>query len=315
MATPPSDESKLLFKLLIDRDWHSYEEVKAQIARTVPPGRALRKYRTDFNSYASKLPGGRNTNYEGSKSEDEKIQIGKNSVAGTTISAWKRSGALIERGERKGRQIRVRKGWTSFQFPGYEQEIEQDPPSEALGYTDPPPGDSVPSEGNRSLLESSPGSDPVVGGESEGFIRRAEEWAAARVGSPVEVLHVQQVGDREWQVVDPPAVHPVSPEGGLLAAPESAQHCELCGLVVGDKGVHAKWHEQQAQADTPPEMALLNETQLRVVVRSELATVLDQFQVGMQNHIDVGFAQMEAMIGAVGRLRERWTKMDGGTLK
>ena len=84
MATPPTDDTRQLFKLLADGGWHSYEEIRDEIARAVPPGRALRKYQERID-YARKQKG--DPEYDTDLSEDDRIYYGQRSCAQIVITS------------------------------------------------------------------------------------------------------------------------------------------------------------------------------------------------------------------------------------
>lgn len=317
MATPPSDESKKMFALLIDRDWHRYLDIREAIANSVPPGRALRRYHTEAQQYARKAQI-KDPDYKGLKSDDEKIEIGKRQLAQVTITSWKRAGAVMERGEKSHREIKVRRGWTSTAFPGYEPQIEEDLEFEGEGSPEAPLADSEPSEVAQAVPEdvfvAVEPPEPPVRSEvpSEPELRPAP--VLPRMQASEELRSFVNTGEG-WKRAElfedsRPLGNAVSPQGGLYPGPGSVAGCELCGQVVGNQLLHDQWHAEQKHFDTPSEMALLNESQLKDLIRKEIVDALDSFQVGMQDHLDSRFAQLEGIIAAVSRMSLRWTSTD-----
>lgn len=129
MATPPSDDTRTLFKLISDGEWHRYEEIRDRIAEKVPPGRALRKYQERIE-YKRKYSG--DPTYDTSASEDERIELGAKACAQVVITSWKGRG--IQHREHAGQKwIRVRPGFRSWGL-------------EAEGILGPGSADSEPSE-------------------------------------------------------------------------------------------------------------------------------------------------------------------------
>ncbi len=85
--TPFSGEAQTLFKLLSDRAWHEHSDIKERLARTVAPGKALRKYedrierRRELNSNAPMVT---------PPDQDEKIRFGQRLIADRVIQGLKR---------------------------------------------------------------------------------------------------------------------------------------------------------------------------------------------------------------------------------
>lgn len=142
MPTPPSDDTRTLFRLISDGQWHKYEEVRDRIAETVPPGRALRKYQETIN-YKRKYR--RDPTYDTQISEGERIFLGSRACGQIVITSWKGRG--VESKQESGqRWIRVREGFTAWGL-------------EAEGIPGPRPGDSEPSAGDSVTPERASGSE------------------------------------------------------------------------------------------------------------------------------------------------------------
>lgn len=303
MATPPNADSLELFKLLVDRQWHSYVQVRDAIAIKVPPGRALRRYEDNRRNEKSFKNRHHNDPLPppSRKPEAEQIEIGQRSCAQSAITSWKRAGALLQRGFNEGREIKVRDGFTSWGIPGFEPGPEdEDPGSGSLGVTEVPPSDSEPPESERSRPErpSADAGEFVAALEPEmAPVERERKPVPATRRAAEDVKPVQDL------VEVPDAL---SPNGGLLAPLKSAEWCELCGLTVGNWTLHDQWHREQNKGDTPGEMALLNESQLRDLLSSVVVDALDQFQVGLEGYMNQQFAQLESMFAASLRTSMRW---------
>lgn len=299
VATPPNDDTKLLFRLLADRGWHNYIEVREEIAKTVAPGRAIRKYRQDrINDKSNRLRHHNDPLPESRRTESEQIEFGQRSCATSCISSWKKAGAILQRGQNNGREIKVRDGFTSYGIPGFEPgQEEPDPTPEAQGVPEVPPADSKPSEVPPAPVES-----PSVLSQAYAEVFPTEP------APPAEVVVESQTPPVAEQVPVEPEPEPVqtyqlphavSPEGGYYGGPGPDESCELCGLTVGNAARHSQWHEETVKSDSPSDMALLNESQLRDLLRKVLVDVLDSFQEGMQTHIDSRFAEVETRTTAM----------------
>ncbi len=267
MATPPSDDTITLFKLLADGQWHNYYDVKDALAATVPPGRALRKYDERYRSGR----GGRNLATESGSplSEDEQILYGARACAQSTISSWKGK-ALMFRGEAKDKEIRVKPGFQGAW--GIKQPAAEaaEPGKEAGGYTEVPPTDSEPSE-------------PRTAGVDEALRKLAENASAEPAPSSVKL---GDGSDYAWPPLSPAVV-------------AERVGCGLCGLQIADQKSHAQWHVEQRQAQE----TLLStvEASMRFASHFEKAlhAILDQFQGNMQGYLDQQFTQLNAQFFAL----------------
>lgn len=55
MATPLSDETKTVLKLLSDGKWHRLDDILARVGTTIAPGKAARAYRRAYEQYHAKF--------------------------------------------------------------------------------------------------------------------------------------------------------------------------------------------------------------------------------------------------------------------
>ncbi len=87
MSTPFSTEVRTLFRLLEDRQWHDFRDIKERLANTVAPGKALRRYE---DRLATRRERGGHAAMPSEPSEDEKIMFGQRLVADNTMQGLKR---------------------------------------------------------------------------------------------------------------------------------------------------------------------------------------------------------------------------------
>lgn len=305
MATPPSDETRTLFKLLLDREWHRYEDIHTALAATVPPGKALRRYENRLSASRG-LRGDQKT--EILLTETEQIDFGQRGIAQATISSWKGRG-IIQRGEGRDKEIKIKPG---FQTWGLDDAVPQaaesgpqaagqDPPKEAQGYTEVPPSDSEPSDATRTTREWPP---PSAAGPPQ-------EILPAEGGSfrpPVEPLPRRQPNNA-WVPRD--EAHYAWPGSAPeVKGAEAIQSCVECGLAVIDMEIHEDWHASQSSAmshqvrisfDEATEQGVADRVQavLDPLLDQALSRALDRFQRGMQEYLENRFAQLEASLIAL----------------
>lgn len=93
MPSPLTDDSILMFRLLADEQWHSYDEVKSTIARQVAPGRAYRRYQGDLEAKREQKG---DPTYDTNLSEDDRILYGAKRLAQNTLSKWASKGIIIQ---------------------------------------------------------------------------------------------------------------------------------------------------------------------------------------------------------------------------
>lgn len=73
--------------------------------------------------------------------------------------------------------------------------------------------------------------------------------------------------------------------------------CDRCGMVVdpGRLDDHEQWHAQNNEGPRQ-EMALFAESEVRELIRTEVQTALDEFQVGLQAWLVERFAEVERQV-------------------
>lgn len=311
MATPPNDDTKVLFRLLVDQQWHSYWEVRDAIAKTIPPGRALRKYEEGV-SFRRRYKHGNDPSYDSNLTEQDRIEYGARSCAGITITSWTRSGALLRRGEGRDKEIRVKPGWTSWGIPGYEPGTgEQDSAHQEQGdvarsSTDRPPEDSEPLETApvhaqepSPAVEVVPETPTVVPGE--GLAESITEFRVLprldRVSLPLPP--VAQASNPAWV------------PGGIPVPAESPLACSRCGLAVGDRGVHDRWHAESVNSETPAELSLLNESQLKDLLSKEVIDAIGVFEENQRMWLAERFTELEHAIIGLKRGYLRFSFVEG----
>jgi hypothetical protein len=289
VPTPANDDTKLLFRLLADGEWHLFKEIRETMAHKVAPGRAYRAYERDV-AYRRKYKG--DPNYDTRRTQEERIEFGQRKCVQAAISEWKDIGVEF-RGENDAREIRIKKGFTSWVIPGFEpNQKSQDPGSEAEGYTDPPPEDSV-----RSAAQPGPGnegsaSEPPSSEREEGPVMQESKEDGSASGVPLAAEptpttdHDYAELRNEWL--------------------RDSFICHACGLLVTNSALHMQWHEALAQENTPENSGMLDESQLRHIVTDVMEQGLDQFQQGLQSYLDKQFAQVEVLLSGSRRPLNRW---------
>lgn len=301
MATPPNDDTKALFRLLADREWHNYDKIKKALAQTVAPGRALRKYQERVD-YSRKYDA---NSYKVLPSEDEQIELGKVACAQIAITSWKGRG-IISRGQGAEKEIKVKPGFRSYGIPGFDTEPEgQDPPPEPPGYTEVPPDDSEPSEADTSTPDGDSGLAGAVNEQLDGLLARirAQKRPAAEVAEEAAEVEEAEQALRERRAKDDiPTfeVDEIFPDAqsaeayewpkGTIMVPSTATPCIACGQLVVDIELHSQWHSELAGGASLPVFSLED---VRSQVDNALAAHLDAFQVGMTNWLVDQFAMLE----------------------
>jgi hypothetical protein len=305
MATPPSDDSRTLFKLIADGSWHPYEEIRDRIAATVPPGRALRKYQERV-AYARQYKN--DPSYDTSASEDERIYLGAKACAQIAITSWKGRGVQYS-GDGPNKQIRIKPGFKSWGL-------------EAEGVGQPTP-------------EASEGSEPGVEGADEAQQQEARDWqsllAAEEARDPksafwdvVEGRRAQynQLTQQYFRSLEqgdapnrPRPLLRIEPEVRELSAEEDQEAQRIFGPPEATDS-EQPGEELESVEEPPPipqerpldraEMALFNESEIRDLVAQEVAKQLDGFQGGMQEYLAEQFDQVRAQIAAAKAPSGRW---------
>jgi hypothetical protein len=279
MASPPTDESILLFTLLSDGRWHKYSEIKKSIAVKVAPGRALRAYESRLNGMRKQRG---DPMYNTKASEAERIDLGRLEVAQATVSSWANRGIEVQ-GSGNYRLIRVKPGFKSWGLPTPAEASESDENGPGVGRVT--PGDSEPSEGG-----------PAPGGEGAG---EPGATGVAEPGTPVPIPHApglvssSSAVDVSWWS---------SPEGSSPSVIAEAlvsrlASCPECGLLVGDFEIHKLWHARQEPQ---------NPSSGPVPAQKIFEDLLDRFQVGMQTWMLLQFSQLEAKVMGRKHVPSKW---------
>jgi hypothetical protein len=295
MATPPSDDSKMLFRLLADEGWHNYYEIKAAIAEKVPPGRAIRKYQERLRQ-SREMRG--TVNVENARNEDEQIRLGAMACAQVALTSWKGKG-IMSRGEGQWKEIRVKPGFQSWGMTTADAGGgAQEPPERAGGSPEVPPGDSEPSEVPRATAESPPG--PIA------------EPAAVEVPEvrpePAAVEQPVPAPEPAAEAVPEPAMAQAglaAPVEELIPGPSTRSPyvtgwtgpaCPECHMAITDLELHEQWHRDLKSAYESPNTAYLDSEELKTLLGDVTRQAMARFQAGMQIWMEERFTQLEAQI-------------------
>lgn len=288
MATPPSDDTRMLFRLLSDNLWHSYEEIRDKLAATVPPGRALRKYEERVE-YARKYKG--DPGYDTTASESTRIFLGARACAQIVITSWKGRG-IQQQGSATNKQIRVKPGFTSW---GLEHE-----------------GVPIPGSGDSGGAET-PAEPPDEASESEPVVELTPEQDAALEAvydAAMRRVHGEDDTPAEEPVIDlgfmslPPIVVDVP----VVADGETSPSVVEPEVVEETVPVSVKPAVPTPSEPTPQrnEMALFSESEIRHLMQEEIAKALDAFQAGMRLYLDEQFEQLRLDVTAKPQPAGRW---------
>lgn len=305
MATPPSDDTRALFKLIADGQWHDYEEIRDKIAAAVPPGRALRKYQERIE-YARKYKG--DPNYDTDLSEDERIYLGAKACGQIAISNWKGRGVQYDQsGERK--RIRIKPGFSSWGL-------------EAQGVPTPTLGDSVASEPAGEGFNEAPGEPPgdrePAAEDPAASAARQAAIAAMRFGlmDPEErVIELTAEQDRAVSAVFEEHLGQVHAEFSAGPVEDSDAEYAEYGLqpVTGQRSATQPGEPQHSLNSVTEEsprvaekVAFFSESEVRHIIREEVAMMLDGFQKGMQDYLDTQFDLLNEAMRARNQRRGRW---------
>lgn len=287
MATPPNDDTKMLFKLLSDREWHSYNEIKEALAQTVPPGRALRKYaeRVEYNRRS------KHGKYETLPSENDQIVYGQRGIAQNTITSWQGRGLWI-RGKGSDKEIKVRPGFSSYGIPGFEppaSSAPREPGSQAPGEPEVARGDSEPSETDRSGPQEVAGAvpaEPPPEAEPQPGPEVVEDlW----LPGPADVEPERALPDPHAEAAYEWSAAPTGP----VMVPASATACIACGMLVLDVELHARWHQELSEEASGRDFTLDN---LMSRFDNAISAKLDAFQAGMELWLTDQFDMLEQAI-------------------
>lgn len=342
MATPPSDDTRMLFKILADGQWHSYDEVRDEIAAKVPPGRALRKYQENVD-YARKYKG--DPTYDTEASEDERIYYGSRRCAQNVITSWKGKGVMFT-GSGPTKEIRIKPGFKSWGVVGVEvgETDEVAPP----GPLEAPEGQRVPevpaADSEPSALDHEAPDEPVPdvverpidlgfmslpeaiqqealgvcrggGADYSGLFAKVAEAAQEEYEESIttegRVADAEYLGDRISHriMTSIPASDYQWPSPNVVAG-KVQERCPECHLLVVDRAKHADWHLRhipREQADKREDMALFAESEIRTLLGDAIQECLDAFQVGMQEWMQGQFQQLEAVIRLQNRPGWKWS--------
>lgn len=297
MATPPNDDTKMLFRILADGDWHLYDDVRDKIAISVPPGRALRKYqeRIDYARRYRQEP-----DYDTDASEDERIYFGARACAQIVITSWKGRGVEYQ-GEGTMKRIRRIVGFKTWGIEHLPPDSEAQEPEKAPEVPDPTPEHSEPSE-----PDAAPPDGPS---EPDGWAELTNPDGEATVAVQHSPQHAEEQ-DAE-QPIDagfmslPPLV---DTDGSAYdwslssrsVTSEEPPTCPDCGSLVIDLDDHRAFHARYETPPDRPEMALFAESEISDLFSGVLSKQLDDFQAGMQTWLIQQFAQLEARIQRLG---------------
>lgn len=295
MATPPNDDTKTLFQILADGEWHNYEEVRDAIAASVPPGRALRKYeeRVEYKRKYTNDP-----SYDTDASEDDRIFYGARACGQVVITSWKGRGVDFT-GTAGNKMIRKKPGFSTWGIEHAPNDPKE--PEEAQGVPRVPPDGPEPSEPDAQLPEEPPDDAPESG--------LTPQQLADLENREGEFLKVVQ-DDEQWELEQPDWDAPTggglpAPTGDGLAPPsqsvrmEDLPHCGDCGLWIVDRAKHQSWHLAVSEPKGRDDMALFSESDVRRLVEEIVSKQLDAFQVGMQGYLTGQFSQLEGRIAAL----------------
>ncbi len=356
MATPPSDDTIMLFKLLADGKWHDYEEIRDRIMASIPPGRALRKY-DERIAYARKAKG--DPYYDTEATEDERIYYGAKQCAQIVITSWKNRG-LMYSGTGPNKQIRMKPGIKVYgvdveiadpeagpaaaepEKAQEEQEVPEVPevPAEPAepSEVDQQAGNAGPAQAQDIYLRFTHwvcrdcgqfqdngtacfrcGQPRMRAEEAEALAPAGPEQSAPPAASqaPETVEESEPIADDdlvpEYAGVldDHEPVEEDAPSLGVTEAEflERFTACRECSLLMVDEAAHLDWHRtlrSEAESKGKDEMALFAESEIRALLGEVIDASLDRFQTGMENFLAGQFSQLESLIRAKARSKDRW---------
>lgn len=261
--TPWSLESRALFKILSDGEWHFYNEVLESLARTFPPGRALRKYEARLK-YKREYHGTTRTLEE--PPEHKRIEYGQKSLAYRYFSPMKRR--YLEVSGEKGaadRLVRIPPGSPLWDLMATGEKPDS--------YDD--------DELDEQEAPESSGPDAVEAPES------AE-------GSPEYPLEPEGLEFSFPPEPEEPVI-PAAPAGSVGERMSKAFTLAY-DLVDGDDGMFDDQLPEEVDQDgqmcdhrdllrsldEPEPQAQLTAETVRLLIREETSRLLDEFQQGMQ---------------------------------
>lgn len=266
MPTPPSDDTRVLFSLIADGEWHEYYGIRDQIAKRVPPGRALRKYDDRIDRKRRQL---NNPSYTTTATEFERQAYGAKECAQVVISSWKGRGLDQKR---EGETLFIRR------TPGVRLYGIDNP----LTPTEPSGADSEPSE-------------TADGGQDEPVAQQPEDTAPiadADLAEPEGPEPPPAVEDEGSNIVPEPVEEPPS-SPPVTVGPEMLT-CDQCGLYVFDEAKHEEFHNTHPVAESSREIGIFSESEVRHILEAVVSTQLDKFQQGMEAYLSRQFLQLES---------------------
>lgn len=298
MATPPSDDTKMLFKLLADGQWHDYHKIKASIANAVPPGRAIRRYQ-DRLRQSRELRSRPDT--EILRDEDEQIRLGAMSAAQVALTSWKGKGIMV-RGEGNFKEVRMKPGfvvpWITNPEAGREG---QDPGKDGGGSPEVPGSDSVPSEA-RAATGNEPSdpqqvpevaTEPAAEPEPEVVVEHyTVELGPQPTGEQVPTFTTDEVFG------DEPAIQP-PPEQSQPVTNYEISACPECGMAIIDPALHEGWHADLEKVLKAPGSTFIDRETLATTVEGAIRPILLHFQAGLQRFLGEELAQLSQQIRAL----------------
>jgi hypothetical protein len=291
MATPPSDDTLRLFKLLEDNEWHPYHVIKGKIAEKVPPGRAIRRYQ-DRLKQSREL---RQPVNEVIRTEDEQIRLGAMQCAQVVLTSWKGKGIMV-RGEGEFKQVRMKPGFKTWGVQDKNPDGgAQDPGKEAQGVPEVPQEDSEPSEAFPEGREEASDPEPVP-------VAFAEP-----VKDNIPTFDVEEIFPEAE-----PAVQAFTPEPATTESEDPSQtvtsfevsRCSECGMAIIDSDLHDGWHRDLKAVLESPGSAFLDPETLRTLLEGVMRQALARFQAGIQDYLDDRFAEVNHKIVSSAKTRE-----------
>ncbi len=316
MATPPNDDTIMLFKLLADGQWHPYEEIRDRLAATVPPGRALRKYQERVD-YARRYKG--DPDYDTEADEDTRIYYGARACAQIAITSWKGRGVMYM-GEGPNKKIRIKPGFKSW---GIEQVTEENrdivPPRraeaapEGQGVTETPPeepapaGEAAAAHGDPTgdhlanyqwlcprcsymnsglacthcgvlLMDSSMGGEQQKVASDELAEQESPEDAVVEVVGPVEPKELPTAVPEDDEVPDYAAGDPDRDGYAWPPLTDGYGECEVCGELIKNAEKHAEWHRHLEER-----MAVRDREEMALFAESEIRELVGEV---IADHLD-----------------------------
>jgi hypothetical protein len=259
MATPLSNESKTMLRLLEDGEWHLLEDIVVRIAATVPPGRAIRHYDWSEAHRVAK----RGPRVKTELSESEKIASGQRALAVKTVNSGKKTLVLISETP-NGRMIR-RRHVPSLPAPGKPD----------------PEGDSSESD-TPAVAAAEAGIEAGVGSEVPASSPTDSHKA---IGAVAEINSGGSPGPDD------------TPEGSGPKDPHVCETCGLWVVNVAQHGAfHAERDRPPAPEPVPAAVAFFSEAQVRAIVAEEVGVALEEFRKVMQGWLVHRFAAVEELL-------------------